>query len=303
MKSNGKHKVNAQIAGPGLVLVALLVLVFSSPAIGRAQAGPASPAIPAAIPAKAAPIGRNAQLAAPGQRQPGGNHESIKVHGHWMIEVRSPNGKLISHTEFENSLFGGGGGEILPLLFTATQSAGFVYTPGEWGILLGDPSSSPCSAGLSYPFNDSGLAGPVAAFNTPFCVLAQQAPPAAIYPTNCGSAPSSGCSYNLLAGLNTQGNLALTGSVVSTSAGTVSQVQTLLTTCSGKIAPVTCPTETSPDTLSPVGGNFVMGFTAASLPKSSTSATPCGGTGQISCAVNVPEAGDAINVSVTISFQ
>ncbi len=220
-----------------------------------------------------------------------------------MIEVRSPSGKLLSHTEFENSLFGGGGAEVLPSLFTATQAEGFAYTPGEWGVVLGDPSSSPCSAGISYPFNNSNLVAPSLAFTSGGCALAQLAPPAAIYPLNCSPAPNSGCSYNLQAGLNGQGNLALTGSVVSASAGTISQVQTLLSTCSEKIAPVACPTETSPDSLSPVGGDFVLAFTAATLPQSSTSTTPCGGTGQISCAVIVPAAGDSINVSVIISFQ
>src|ERR1700747_3718133 len=34
----------------------------------------------------------------------GGQHEGIKVHGHWTIEVRNPDGSLTRHVEFENSL-------------------------------------------------------------------------------------------------------------------------------------------------------------------------------------------------------
>jgi hypothetical protein len=300
MKINGKYEVIARIAGPALVLGVVFALVLSGSSVGRAQANAASPAVPAATPAKLAPAALAGQPATPAKRGPGGTHEGIKVHGHWMIEVRSPDGKLVSHTEFENSLFGSG---ILPLLFTATQAGGVAYTPGEWGILLGDSSSSPCSAGLSFPFNNSHESAPIVAFNSGFCVLAQLAPPAAIYPLNCSAAPNSGCSYNLQAGLNGQGNLALTGSVVSASPGTISQVQTLLSTCSETIAPAVCPTETSPDSTAVIGGDFVLTFTDAALPKSSTSTTPCGGTGQVSCAVTVPAAGDTINVSVTISFQ
>jgi hypothetical protein len=298
MRTNGTHEVIARIAGPGFVLAAVFALALSGSSVARAQASATSPA-------KAAPAAQTVQPAVPANRQSGGTHEGIKVHGHWMIEVREPGGKLISHTEFENSLFGPGGAAILPMLFTATETGGFAYTPGEWGVLLGDPSSPPCSAGLNYPFKDINLANPILAF-TPFvggvCALAQLAPPAAIYPGNCSPAPNSGCSYNLQVGQNTQGNLTLTGSVVSSSAGTISQVQTLLSTCSGKIAPAACPTETSPDDLSPIGGDYVLAFTAATLPQSG-GATPCGGTGQISCAVTVPAAGDTINVSVTISFQ
>jgi hypothetical protein len=33
-----------------------------------------------------------------------GKHEDLKVHGHWSIEVRNPNGTVVTHREFENSL-------------------------------------------------------------------------------------------------------------------------------------------------------------------------------------------------------
>jgi len=39
----------------------------------------------------------------------GGPQEGIKVHGHWSIEVRDPDGSLVSHHEFENALVVGGG--------------------------------------------------------------------------------------------------------------------------------------------------------------------------------------------------
>jgi hypothetical protein len=36
--------------------------------------------------------------------EPGGKSEGIKVHGHWIIDVRNPDGTLATHREFENSL-------------------------------------------------------------------------------------------------------------------------------------------------------------------------------------------------------
>lgn len=35
--------------------------------------------------------------------QPGGPNEGIKVHGRWTIDVRNPDGSLVSHHEFENA--------------------------------------------------------------------------------------------------------------------------------------------------------------------------------------------------------
>ena len=33
----------------------------------------------------------------------GGPAEGIKVHGHWTIEVRDPDGTLVTHREFEKA--------------------------------------------------------------------------------------------------------------------------------------------------------------------------------------------------------
>src|SRR5713226_6208411 len=38
----------------------------------------------------------------------GGQKEGIKVHGHWTIDVRNPDGTLVTHREFENSLAASG---------------------------------------------------------------------------------------------------------------------------------------------------------------------------------------------------
>jgi len=135
MKTNSKHEVIARIAGPGLVLAALLAMVLSGSSLVRAQASATSPTVPAAAPAKAAPAAQAGQSTAPSERKPGGNHEGIHVHGHWTIEVRNPDGKLVSHTEFENSLASNGGATLLAGLLTGT------VTPGSWQVYLASDSS------------------------------------------------------------------------------------------------------------------------------------------------------------------
>jgi hypothetical protein len=45
----------------------------------------------------------NAHKVAPASQE-GGPKEGLKVHGYWVIEVHNPDGKLVSHTEFENAL-------------------------------------------------------------------------------------------------------------------------------------------------------------------------------------------------------
>ena len=75
-----------------------------------------------------------------------GSHEGIKVHGHWTIEVRNPDGRLVAHREFENSL--AGGGQLLSALLYCLHVA--VPTPpsATWAIrLFGSPA--PCSNSIS----------------------------------------------------------------------------------------------------------------------------------------------------------
>jgi hypothetical protein len=63
--------------------------------------------------------------------------EPIKVHGHWVVEIKNPNGKLAARKEFENSLVTGtvgGGDDLLSAVLTGAA------TPGEWIVQLNIPS-------------------------------------------------------------------------------------------------------------------------------------------------------------------
>jgi hypothetical protein len=189
MKTNGKHKLLGKIARRGLLLAALLALVLICATAGRAQSSAttasaqdvklaATPAVASqsstAVAKSETPPARAPELA---QEKPParGQQEGIKVHGHWTIEVRNPNGSIDKHVEFENGLClstGGGG-------FVAGNS-GFsggdfviatiltnVLVPGGWEIFLGSPTiptgSSPgpaCSFTPAFTLvqSNSGLA-------------------------------------------------------------------------------------------------------------------------------------------------
>jgi hypothetical protein len=101
MKTNGKHEVIARIARQSLVLAALLAMMLSTASISRAQSSASSPATPVAKPT-AAPAETPAWTAAKPAAK--GQHEGITAHGHWIIEVKNPDGKVTARREFENAI-------------------------------------------------------------------------------------------------------------------------------------------------------------------------------------------------------
>ena len=105
-----KVSVLRAFARHGVRLTVSFVLLIGVAEVCHAQAAGASahPAKNAATPAAPAAVPANSpsaeQPAAPGERKRGGNHEGIQVHGHWVIEVRNPDGTVTRFArEFENS--------------------------------------------------------------------------------------------------------------------------------------------------------------------------------------------------------
>jgi len=56
-------------------------------------------------------------------------NEGIKIHGHWVIDVRNPDGTLTTHREFDNALTSNGA-QVLAKLLSRQNKA------GRWAILL-----------------------------------------------------------------------------------------------------------------------------------------------------------------------
>lgn len=67
----------------------------------------------------------------------GGPQQGIKLHGHWVIEIRNPDGTLSSRHEFDNSLIASGK-SMLAAVFGK-------YAIERWTIALRNlPGNSPC---------------------------------------------------------------------------------------------------------------------------------------------------------------
>jgi hypothetical protein len=93
-----------------------------------------------------------------------GKSEGIKVHGHWVIEIRNPDGSLASRHELENALvtgIGGGPTALVSLLlpgpesFTSMWDIELGMNVTASGIFLGSTpaiqqAGVPCSNTLNY---------------------------------------------------------------------------------------------------------------------------------------------------------
>ena len=146
---------------------------------------------------------------------PKGHHEGINVHGHWVINVLSPNGQLVSHTEFENSLQSSGM-SVLALVLGGYDSL------GSWQLSFAG-TSGPCTV-LS------------ATKATGTCIIQ----PGTSKLTACGDL---GCVSNILQPPNVPHNgttMELTGALTFPSAGNVTQVETVVSYCPNGTSPLTC---------------------------------------------------------------
>lgn len=73
--------------------------------------------------------------ASAGSAQEKGTAEGIKVHGHWTIDVKNPDGTLASHHDFENALQFAGQFALSGLLSGQLSAGG-------WAIFSQDPSGT-----------------------------------------------------------------------------------------------------------------------------------------------------------------
>jgi len=175
----------------------------------RTQPEAAARPAPAAALVKA-PAASASTAAKPGG---GGTHEGIKVHGHWIIEVRDPDGKLVSHNEFENKLISPA---FVSSLLTGADSI------GTWEVDLGaSTGSAPC-----------GVVCAIVQSTSLFNSICTTPPAASNY--ECGltvTVPTSGASA---------GDIVLTGSAIATHAGSINVVSSDVIICSNTVSPALC---------------------------------------------------------------
>ena len=289
MKTNGKEEVLGKMNRRGLLLAALLVLVLSYAAPGSAQSTVATtptqqtkPAVTPVLPMQTPPA-----IAKPGASQvkaaaqteeklyAKGQREGITVHGHWTIDVKNPDGSLVSHRDFENSLTSGGKSLLTSLLLGST-------VPGSWRIFLEAGTGS------------FGPGGPCTYTDTSNNVLTYCEAIGSIVnpsPALCGGA--SNCFQTLTITPTPSTGLAtgftLSATAISSQAGSIANVVT---------GPAGCGFEVDNGSFQP---QFTAPSTCAALPQApnlfdftSTSVSP---------AVQILTAGQTIAVTVQISFQ
>ena len=137
----------------------------------------------------------------------GGHHEGIKVHGHWAIEVRNPDGSVSEKREFENAL-GSNGASFLARLLGREEGSGF-----RWWVRL-TSSNPPCEG-------STGLIGG--------CLIEEPGDP-------------QPAGYYIFANLAVEvsgGELVLSGNAVAQRDGTVSSVSTQIVYSLGGSGPFT----------------------------------------------------------------
>ncbi len=131
--------MKAKAAIGEVVLRAMLILAL---VVGMA---PLAEAQSLAAKGKPAAVSAKSQASA---KPSGGTQEGIKVHGHWTIVVRDPDGKEVSRREFENALLAEGKGFLARLL--ARQ-----VSVGEWVVSLNDSNGGICGIFLEPTSNQT----------------------------------------------------------------------------------------------------------------------------------------------------
>jgi hypothetical protein len=200
----------------GLVAAALVLTLASS----NFQPGPSTvTAAGAGSVASAAEAGVGGKAAG---APVGGPSEGIRVHGDWTIEIRQPDGSLVSRSQFQNALTSMGRYRLSTFLSRAN-------TPGAWAVTLDGTTSS----------------------TTPCRLVDGTTPTSCNVVESISGLPTSGyVSKNLTVSVPTSGpnasKLVLSGSMTAGYDGDVKTVGTYNWVCSSATAPDSCTGTTGP---------------------------------------------------------
>jgi hypothetical protein len=112
--------------GPLAGFMALALAALIGTAIASAQtpssAGHSTAVVPSARPQAAATPARHGEEEESEAKPNDASHQGIKIHGHWKIDIKNPDGSLSSTHELENSLYDNG--TLLSYLLTSRATAG-----------------------------------------------------------------------------------------------------------------------------------------------------------------------------------
>ncbi|MGD0346482.1 MAG: hypothetical protein ABSA85_06980 [Terracidiphilus sp.] len=220
-------------AGSGirLAVLSLLFLGLAGVCMAQASAAPARPAAPAAAAPQAQPAAQAGEAANPEKPAPKGTQEGIHVSGHWVIEVKNPDGTVAVRREFENSLItptGFPNASLTGSQFLVALLSGNAFVPSGslgqiWGIQLSSVNNgdtSPCTQQSLFSNNGiTGIPGTQSANNCQ--IVPTITPPAGTVVSTQSSTPPYTTSSSLPA------QFTIAGTVQATQAGTIDTVFTL----------------------------------------------------------------------------
>jgi hypothetical protein len=219
MNGKSRLKMSGSVRWWTLTLASLasLLLLFSAPAGAKSTSQSSTPGAAKV----AAPLPGQASPAVAAQPRNNGKTEGIKIHGHWVIEVRNPDGTVVTHREFENSLSQSSGAVLLG------STLGRQYSIGTWMLALGTPggTTAPC-------INTSSGNKPWACYIFETGVTVPT--PSSLYTTG-----TNGNSFTTLT-FSSGGNLILTGTAVAGNNGTIDSVQSSNWYCLSNVLPSAC---------------------------------------------------------------
>jgi hypothetical protein len=279
-----------------VVLAALVAAVLGTPGISRAQSNQMPTSLPTTTvatgqfptpPPTVPPSASNPAALAPSTTTVDGKHtkdksDSVRIHGYWKIDVREPNGKLVSHTEFENALTTGDPNGLSGDFFLANVLAGNLVSSSTVSNVT---TLSVGITTLQIGVNTSGLTPKTGA------TFSGDNNTVTVLPTGpCGG---QGCLVPTTVALNPPNNqVTLSSTFPSTSADpfTITQVGTFVNVTTLKVS-----------TAGFLG--TTLGGTANSLTSRTLAAPPNCGTSSLGpCTVPVSP-NQLVSVNVTLSFQ
>lgn len=127
-----------QIARYAVGLMAVVALAAVSAVPSWTQNAPKA-AVAKTAPTVAKVVTPVAQKPAAANSASKGIHTGITVHGWWVIDVRNPDGKLVTHREFENTLVSNDGANVGDTFLAGVL--GRTATVGQWIVGLTTDSS------------------------------------------------------------------------------------------------------------------------------------------------------------------
>jgi hypothetical protein len=229
--------ISGHVSAAGAPVIGGVMGTQSKPA-AQAAAAPPQPRFDPITGAPVSNFGQGASVATevpPGQEATmagdGSLHQGLQVHGHWVINIRNPDGTLAQHREFENALVSNGQGLLVGLL------SGYMV-PGDWMITLGPVSGNgACVATVQI----CGLIHNAATWPAVASCIADYC-----------TGSSLSYAYNFGTGFAGPFSIVLTGSITANQTGTIGYVQTFLSACAN-IAYSTTVNPSSSETGSPAG--------------------------------------------------